>query len=384
MTASNRTIIQRLTMMLISLLAPLAAACDGSDASTSDSRPASTAVSEAVPSAASTSEPFEMAHALRSAVEGSLDDFRGAVLVASGEGVLLSEGYGDADVEAGIPNDPTTRFRIGSVTKQFTGLAILILREQGLLDVTGSVCYYLTACPAVWQPITIENLVAHTSGIPEVTSLADYEATKAVPTMPDALVGRVRDLPLERVPGAGFSYSNSNYAVLGAVIENVSGMTYEDFLRTNIFEPLGMSDTGYETEGDGLAVGYSTADDEADVIDMSVPYAAGALSSTVGDLLRWNQAVASGTAAAGEATIDMLAPIENTTDHSGFGYGYGIYVSTNEDGPLAFHDGGIDGFSSVLVNDVGNNITVAILSNTNDSGDLTSAAWQLRAIVLAG
>jgi CubicO group peptidase (beta-lactamase class C family) len=376
--------IQRLTVMLISLLAPLAAACDGSDASTPDSRPASTAVSEAVPSAASTSEPVEMADALRSAVEDSLDDFRGAVLVASGEDVLLSEGYGYADAKTGIPNDSTTRFRIGSITKQFTGLAILILREQGSLDVTRSVCDYLTPCPAAWQPITIENLVAHTSGIPDYTDLADYEATKAAPTTPGALVGRARDLPLEREPGDGFSYSNSNYAVLGAVIENVSGTTYEDFLTTNIFEPLGMSDTGNETEGDGLAVGYSTADEEADAIDMSVPYAAGALSSTVTDLLRWNRAVAAGTAAAGEATIDMLTPIENITDYSGFGYGYGIYVSTNEEGPLAFHDGVIDGFSSILINDVGNDITVAILSNTNDSGDLTSAAWQLRAIVLAG
>ncbi len=305
------------------------------------------------------------------------------MLVAVGDDVLLSKGYGDADAQAGIPNDPTTRFRLGSVTKQFTRLAILILREQGLLDVTGSVCEYLTPCPPAWQPITIENLVAHTSGIPDYTELADYEATKAVPTTPDTLVGRVRDLPLERAPGKNFSYSNSNYAVLGAVIENVSGVTYEEFLRTNIFEPLGMSDTGYETEGDGLAVGYSAADEEADAIDMSVPYAAGALSSTVTDLLRWNRAVASGTAAPGQATIDMLTPIENITDWSGFGYGYGVYVSTNEDGPLAFHDGGIDGFTSVLINDVGNDITVVILSNTNDSGDLVSVAQGLRAIVLA-
>jgi CubicO group peptidase (beta-lactamase class C family) len=253
-----------------------------------------------------------------------------------------------------------------------------------VLDVTGSVCDSLPSCPSAWQPITIENLVAHTSGIPDFTDLAGYEATKAIPTTPDALVGRVRDLPLEREPGASFSYSNSNYAVLGAVIENVSGMTYQDFLRTNIFEPLGMSHTGYETEGNELAVGYAVADEKADAIDMSVPYAAGALSSTVTDLLRWNQAIAAGTAATGRATTDMLTPIETITDYSGFGYGYGIYVSTKQDGTLAFHDGGIDGFSSVLVNDVGNDVTVVILSNTNDSGDLVSAAWQLRAIVLAG
>jgi CubicO group peptidase (beta-lactamase class C family) len=145
-----------------------------------------------------------------------------------------------------------------------------------------------------------------------------------------------------------------------------------------------MFDTGFETEGDGLAVGYSVTDRVADAIDMSVPYAAGALSSTVADLLRWNRALASGTAAPGAATIDMLTPIENITDSAGFGYGYGIYVSTDDTGPLAFHDGGIDGFSSVLVNDVGNEITVVILSNTNDSGDLVSAAWALRSIALVG
>ena len=377
----------RMTMVLVSLLAPLAAACGGNganNAATSESPPASAFVSETIPASASTSEPADMAQALRTTVMNDLDDFRGAVLVARGDDVMLSEGFGAADVEAGIPNEPTTRFRLGSVTKQFTGLAILILREQGLLDVTASVCNYLAPCPDAWQTITIENLVAHTSGIPDYTELADYEATKAVPTTPGALISRVRDLPLEREPGANFSYSNSNYAVLGAVIESVSSMTYEEFLRTNIFEPLGMSDTGYESEGDGLAVGYSVADEKADAIDMSVPYAGGALSSTVTDLLRWNQAVAAGTAAAGQATTDMLTPIETITDASWFGYGYGIYVSTKEDGPLAFHDGRIDGFSSVLVNDVGNDITVVILSNTSDSGDLVSAAWELRAIVLAG
>lgn len=137
----------RLTLVLVSLLAPLAAACDGSDGSTSEPMPASTVVSEAIPSSVSTSEPVDVAGVLSSSVLNNLDDFRGAVFVAVGDDVLLSKGYGDADAEAGIPNDPTTRFRLGSVTKQFTGLAILILREQGLLDVTGSVCEYLTRCP---------------------------------------------------------------------------------------------------------------------------------------------------------------------------------------------------------------------------------------------
>lgn len=378
----------RMTMALISFLAPLAAACNGSEASvatTPESVPDSTVVSEPVQSSASTSEPADTADALRAAVvDGNLDHFRGSVLVAHGDDVLLSEGFGAADVAAGIPNDPTTIFRIGSVTKQFTGMAILILSEQDLLDVNSSVCDYLTPCPDAWRPITIENLVAHTSGIPDFTALADYEATKAVPTTPDALIGRVRDLPLERAPGTNFSYSNSNYAVLGAVIERVSDTTWEEFLRTNIFDPLGMSDTGYETAGDRLAVGYSNGDEEADAIDMSRPYGGGALSSTVTDLLRWNQAIASGTAAAGDATKDMLTPVENITDFAGFGYGYGIYVSTKEDGPLAFHSGGIDGFSSVLLNDVGNDITVVILSNTENSGDLVSTASELRAIALAG
>ena len=374
----------RTTMVLVALFATTGTACTGGDTDTAKSEPAITTAPAAVASPVSPGETLGIATELDSSVTTELDDFRGAVLVARGDEVLLSAGYGDADVAAGVLNDPTTRFRIGSVTKQFTGLAILILSEQGLIDVTASVCEYLSECPAAWQPITIENLVAHTSGIPDFTNLADYEATKSISTTTDALVSRFRDLPLEREPGTGFSYSNSNYVVLGALIEHASGTSYEEFLRTNIFEPLGMSDTGYETEGDGLAVGYSVADQVADAIDMSVPYAAGALSSTVADLLRWNRALASGNAAPGAATSDMLTPIETITDYTGFGYGYGIYVSTNEIGPLAFHDGGIDGFSSVLVNDVGNEITVVILSNTNDSGDVVSAAWALRSIALEG
>ncbi len=379
----------RMRVALVSMLVPLVVGCatnDGASAPEPFPSPASTVVSDTVSASASTarSQPVGIADALQAAVADGLGDFRGAVLVARGDDVLLSDGYGLADVKNGVPNEPTTRFRIASITKQFTGLAVLILREQGALEVTDSICDHLAPCPAAWQPITIEDLVAHTSGIPDFTELADYEATKALPTTPDDLVGRVRVLALERAPGSEFSYSNSNYAVLGAVIEGISGVSYENFLRTNVFDPLGMPDTGLETPADGLAVGYAVDDVEADQIHMSVPYAAGSLSSTVGDLLRWNLAIASGTAAPGEATVDMLTPIVVDTDMPGFEHGYGIYVSPKDEGPLAFADGGIDGFQSLLVNDVGNNITVVILSNTNDSGDLRSTAWALRAIVLAG
>ena len=149
--------------------------------------------------------------------------FSGSVLVARGDKVLLSKGYGLADADGGTANGPTTRFRIGSITKQFTGAAILLLQQQGRLTVRDPVCRYLATCPDAWNPITLHHLLTHTSGLPNVTDLAQFQSARGRPTTPAQQLDWVGDLPLEFPPGSTFRYSNTGYLALGLVIEKVSG-----------------------------------------------------------------------------------------------------------------------------------------------------------------
>jgi CubicO group peptidase (beta-lactamase class C family) len=172
------------------------------------------------------------------------DDFTGAVLVARNGEILLSKGYGPADQDKNLPNTPHTKFRLGSITKQFTAMAVLILQAQGKLNVQDPACLYISECPAAWKDITIHHLLTHTSGITNFTNFPDYQATKATPSSPEQTIARFKDKPLDFSPGERWSYSNSGYIVLGYIIEDVSGLSYEAFLQQNIFEPLQMKDTG--------------------------------------------------------------------------------------------------------------------------------------------
>ena len=210
-------------------------------------------------------------------------DFNGSALVSRDGDLLFAEGIGMADDANGIPNTPKTRFRLGSVTKQFTAMAVLMLASLGLLRTTDPVCDYMDTCPDEWDVVTIEHLLSHSSGIANFTDQPGFDLMKAA--TPADTVASVADIPLAFEPGASFAYSNTGYVLLGMVIERASGLDYETFLEQHIFEPLGMADSGYE-HGDtpGLAVGYASAFEEADALDMSVPYAAGGLYSTVLDL----------------------------------------------------------------------------------------------------
>src|SRR5438105_4513018 len=173
--------------------------------------------------------------------------FMGSVLVAQQGKVLLSKGYGSANLEWEIPNSPTTKFRLGSITKQFTAASILLLEERGKLSITDPVKKYLPDAPAVWGKVTIFHLLTHTSGVPSFTSFPDYAKLEPFAATPEQLVARFRDKPLDFEPGEKFSYSNSGYVLLGYLIEKISGMSYEKFVRENIFTPLGMKDSGYDS-----------------------------------------------------------------------------------------------------------------------------------------
>ena len=158
-------------------------------------------------------------------------EFTGSVLVAKGDQILLNKGYGLANREWNIPNTPTTKYRLGSVTKQFTAAAILLLEEQGKLKVEDLVKTHWPDAPAAWDKVTIFHLLTHTSGIPSVTSLPDFKTWKLSDTTAEKTTGYVRDKPLEFPPGSQFHYSNSGYILLGYLIERISGQSYGEFLN---------------------------------------------------------------------------------------------------------------------------------------------------------
>ena len=290
--------------------------------------------------------------------------FMGTVLVARGSDVLLSKGYGSANLEWDIPNTPTTKFRLGSITKQFTAASILMLEERGKLKLDDPIKKYVPEAPAAWEPITIFNLLTHTSGIPNFTNLPEYKTLKLEATPVAKTIAVVRDKPLDFSPGEKMSYSNSGYLVLGYVIERITGASYEKFVTDNIFVPLGMKDSGYDSNAAIIAhraAGYTSSAAgpvNADYVHMSVPHAAGALYSTTEDLLRWEQGLFSGKLISATSLAKMTTPFKSD-------YAFGVMVQTAGGRKVIQHGGGIEGFNTFLAYYPDTKLTVAVLANLN-------------------
>jgi CubicO group peptidase (beta-lactamase class C family) len=290
--------------------------------------------------------------------------FTGAVLVARDGRVVFSRGYGKANVELGVPNTTQTKFRLGSITKQFTAAAILLLQEQGKLSVRDSICKYVDNCPVAWNEITIHHLLSHTGGVPNFTSFPDYLPNMMMPVTTADMIARFRDKPLEFKPGEKWSYSNSGYFLLGVIVEKVSGESYESFLQKNIFGPLGLAATGYdhfETILPNRATGYSMAKGKiinSSFLDMSQPYSAGSLYSTVDDLFRWNEALFGGKVLSAKSLEAMTTPVKNN-------YGYGLGVSAISGRKSVSHGGGINGFSTNLLRFPEEKVTIVVLRNAD-------------------
>ncbi len=303
-------------------------------------------------------------------VESYVSDktFMGSVLVARGDQVLLSKGYGSANLEWNIPNSPTTKFRLGSVTKQFTAASILLLEERGKLKTDDLVKKYMPDAPAAWDKITIFHVLTHTSGIPSFTGFPDYSSQEPFETTPEKLVARFRDKPLDFEPGEKFSYSNSGYVLLGYLVEKISGESYEKFLQENIFGPLGMKDSGYDSNSAVIvrrAAGYAPGPGKdgpvnAGFIHMSVPFSAGALYSTTEDLLRWEQGLFGGKVLSAASLAKMTTPFKDD-------YAFGLTVATQDGHKRIEHNGGIEGFNTVLAYYPDDKLTVVVLSNINGS-----------------
>jgi CubicO group peptidase (beta-lactamase class C family) len=290
--------------------------------------------------------------------------FMGTVLVARGGDVVLSKGYGSANLEADVPNTPATKFRLGSITKQFTAASILLLEERGKLKLDDPIKKYMPDAPAAWDTITIFNLLTHTSGIPNFTSLPEYKSMQLVDTPVARTIAAVRDKPLDFVPGEKMSYSNSGYLVLGYVIEQTTGTSYGTFVTDNIFRPLGMKDSGYDSNTAIIprrAAGYTPSPMgpvNAGFIHMSIPHAAGALYSTTEDLLRWEQGLFGGKLISAASLAKMTTPFKSD-------YALGVMVQTASGRRVVQHGGGIDGFNTFLAYYPDTRLTIAVLANIN-------------------
>ncbi len=371
------TALRRLSLALLLLPLLLAACSPLGSASSGASRPTPVSTSTASGTASTIGQGSpEDVYLSHLADTGAL---RGSVLVARGRTILLSKGYGVADEASATPNTPRTRFRIGSITKQFTAMAILILQERGKLHVQDSICIYIADCPLTWQPITLHHLLTHTSGIPNYTNFADFPALIGTPVTVEQLIARFEHAPLDFAPGARWSYSNSGYILLGYVIERVSGMSYASFLQQNIFDPLQMKDSGYDSNTPSLpehASGYLSNHVSPVYLDMSEFYAAGALYSTVEDLYRWDQALAahqlvSQPTLAAMFTAYVPCPAGGCALASDLGYGYGWFLARESNRTLIYHLGHIDGFLTYNGFYPQDNVDVVLLSNLETTAVLS-------------
>lgn len=306
---------------------------------------------------------------IQEAVESyaAANQFMGAVLVARGDKIVFNQGYGSASLELNVPDSPQTKFRIASLTKQFTAAAILLLEERGKLKLEDRANQHIPDPPAAWDKITILDLLTHTSGLPEIASFPEYLKLRPFPIAAPKLIALIRERPLDFAPGARVSYSNSAYAVLGYLIEQVSGETYEKFIRDNLLTPLQMNDSGYDSTPAILphrAAGYMQGPagwENAPFINMNILYAAGGMYSTTEDLLRWERGLFGGKILSAASLEKMTTPHKNN-------YGLGVVVDTIGGRKRVSHGGGIEGFSAHLIYSPEDKITVAVLGNVSWRG----------------
>jgi CubicO group peptidase (beta-lactamase class C family) len=294
-----------------------------------------------------------------------------ALLVAHNGKVLFEKGYGLADVERHIPITAQTKFRIGSITKQFTASAILKLQEEGKLNVNDKLSKYLPDFPR-GEEVTLRHLLTHTSGIHSYTSQPGFLEKVTTPVKTDDLIESIKKFPYDFDPGQKWLYNNSGFFLLGYIIEKVSGLSYSEFLNQNFFEPLGMTNTGVYRAGARLeqeALGYQYGDGKftnALNWDMTWAGGAGALYSTVEDLYRWNEGLFHGkviSLANLQAAETPVQTAENKGDHPEDGYGFGLSIAKLRGAQEISHGGGLNGFSSFLLRLPRENLTVVVLAN---------------------
>jgi CubicO group peptidase (beta-lactamase class C family) len=305
------------------------------------------------------------------------DDEPGAAVIVVVDGKpALRRGYGVADMESGAKVPPEMIFRIGSVTKQFTAVAVLQLVQQGKVRLDDPVTKYVPDFDPRGTTITVEHLLAHTSGIPNYTEGPAFQEIGTRRLSPTEIVALVDERPLEFEPGLRFKYSNTNYVLLGLVIEKTSGQAYADYMAEHVFKPAGMPSTRYgpnDVADARHAQGYEASPDgfkPARPMDMSQPFAAGAIESTVDDLWSWTRALSEGKLVDPKLLERAWTPYAVTDGKSNYGYGWEI--SRDRDAPAERwirHGGGINGYLSSTLWIPERNVFVAVLSNAMGGGN---------------
>ena len=316
------------------------------------------------------------------------DNFTGSVLIAQDGKVLLSKGYGLADRVQGIPNKPQTRFHLGSMTKQFTAMAILILQSQGKLSVKDLICNYIANCPAAWKNITIHHLLTHTSGLSGQQSDQHYRAIETgssgpvTPAEQAQFLGLTRGWSLDTRPGEQYAYNNFGYILLAYIIEQVSGQSYAGFLEQAIFTPLGMHNTGYQNKSSRVAKVYPDGDSTTGEEFGAPPVSEGSghLYSTSEDLFLWDRALYTDrllpqtelklifdpfVCEIGDNTPGMPAAL-------GFGYGYGWFVGQDRGRPVAAGAGGGPAFATLIIRYPEDELVAIMLTN---QGGIDWTVW---------
>lgn len=294
-----------------------------------------------------------------------------AIAVVKNGRIVKASGYGLANVELNVPATEETVFEIGSVTKQITAAAIMLLVEEGKIDLDEKIGKYLSTAPQIWDKVTVRHLLTHTSGVKSYTAIGSgFELTKRMKR--EDFIKAIGAFPLEFEPGARYIYSNSGYNMLGFIIESVSGKSYWDFTRERIFKPLGMNQTanrdpqfivpnradGYEWEN-GKLVGRD--------YDLTDVFSAGAIVSTVLDLAKWDAALKNETLLKKTSLDKMWTPF-TLNDGKPYPYGFGFNVADFRGHRLVSHGGQTAGFAANISRYVNDNLTVIVLTNLGDQG----------------
>ena len=314
-----------------------------------------------------------VAHAADSIADAVIKRGRVAALsvaVIRGRDTLVMKGYGMADIENDVPATARTVYRIGSVTKQFTSVAIMQLVEQGKLSLDDDVTKYVPNAPTHGRRVLVRHLLNHTSGIPSYTDVGpEFGRVIRLDLSKDSLIATVKDDSLQFEPGSHFYYNNTGYFLLGMIIERVTGKPYGDYLRDALFAPNGLTSTvycsvmplikhraqGYEGRPTGIV--------NAPYISMDLPYAAGSLCSSVGDLAAWTRLLHSRKLVKDSSLVAMTTPAKLASGRP-MQYGFGLFMDTVGTHRRIHHGGGINGFISELAYYPDDSLTVVVLSNT--------------------
>lgn len=315
-----------------------------------------------------------------------LGQVSGSVLIAERGKILLDTAFGYANLELRVRNTPDTRFRVASVTKQFTAMAIMMLAESGRLNLTDPVSRYLDSIPENWSGVTIHHLLRHTAGVSDYEGWFDGYTTQAYSDYmaqvdaPGRIAREARRRTLDFQPGAQFHYSNSGYILLGYVVERASGVSYEEFVRTRILQPLGMTRSsmdhseeilpdranGYRLRPGGYPRAWFNGVKPTDYLNahyqlMVPPQADAGLVTTARDLYRWDRALETSSLVSKAALDSIFAPgLED--------YGYGWEISQGPDGTVISHSGGLPGFACLIVRIPGKQRTIIMLGNQERLG----------------